>query len=243
MKNIKKLIQFVLSVAMVGCFTACTTAEKGSEEQQETTEKAAATTPVSPEVVFENDYAKVVKVSLAPGNSLAPHNGEARVIYSLSDYTIDWTEKAENQGTKSWKQGDIHAHEAGEHSAANNGTATAEWLAFIKKETELPDCADNTLENDVNSVAPDFVQQRFDNEGFKVTEVNLPAGGKIPMHAGVNRIIYSLSDYQILYESDKEGTGEKSFEDGEIHWHEACQHALENSGDAEAKFLVVAYKK
>jgi quercetin dioxygenase-like cupin family protein len=236
----KNSINYLFSLAaFLLLFTAC--GKQGAQETENADTDMAKI--VSPEVVFENTYSEVVKVSLAPGEALAAHEGAERVIYSLSDYTIDWVEKGRDEGAKSWSEGDVHAHEAGEHSAQNNGNTTAEWLAFVKKEASLPDCADNTLDKDVNSVAADYAEQLFENAYFRVTEVSLPAGASIPMHSGINRIIYSLSDYQILYESDKEGTVEKSFKSGEVHWHDACQHALENTGETTARFLVVSYKE
>lgn len=196
-----------------------------------------------PEVIFENDYAKVVKVRLAPGESIRPHQGEKRAIYSLSDYAIDWEEKGEALGTKTWKKGEAHYHEAGQHAATNDGTNTAEWLAFIKKNTDLPECGENQINNDVNSVSAEFAKVLLDNDEFKITEVTLRKDASIPMHSGINRIIYSLSDYQITYESDDEGKSEKQFQTGDIHWHQACQHALENDGETNARFLVVSYKR
>lgn len=228
-------------IALTFLLSACgNQGEKGAES---TSTEASTAEAVMPEVVFENDYAKVVKVTLAPGEALASHQGEARVIYSLTDYSIDWEEQGKAEGTKSWKKGDVHVHEAGQHSARNNGNSTAEWLAFVKKEAELPDCSDNTLENDVKAVAPDFANQRFDNEAFRITEVTLPPGENLPMHSGMNRIIYSLSDYRIRYESNIEEKGEKSFQTGDVHWHRACKHALENTGEKEVRFLVAAYKR
>jgi len=238
MKNLVQLSFLVISLFL---FASCGNQEK--ENAESTSSEAQVSQEVMPEIVFENDYAKVVKVSLAPGEALAPHEGEERVIYSLTDYSIDWVEQGKKEGTKSWSKGDVHFHKAGQHSAKNSGNTTAEWLAFIKKEAELPDCGENTLENDVNSVVPDFAKQKFDNSVFNITEVSLPQGENIPMHAGVNRIIYSLTDYQVMYESEQVEKEEKSFKTGDIHWHEACAHALENTGSGEARFLVVAYKK
>jgi hypothetical protein len=232
---------FILFFAMLSFFLVACGNE--GEKTAETSSESTSSKEVTPEVVFENAYAKVVRVSLAPGESLASHEGEARVIYSLSDYSIDWVEQGKSEGTKSWKKGDVHVHEAGQHAAKNIGQSTAEWLAFVKGKAELPDCSDNTVENDVHTVAPDFADQRFDNEAFRITEVSLPPGESIPMHSGINRVIYSLSDYRIRYESNKEGTGDKSFQRGDAHWHEACMHALENTGQGDARFLVVAYKR
>jgi quercetin dioxygenase-like cupin family protein len=238
----KTSIYYFFGIA-VFAFLLAACGSPNNKESQKTDKDETTAEEVDPVVVFENDYAEVVKVTLPPAASLAAHEGAARVIYSLSDYAIDWVEKGKKEGTKSWKKGDVHVHEAGQHAATNNGTSTAEWLAFAKKDTELPDCGEQMVADDVNSVASDFATLRFDNEVFRLTEVTVPAGAKIPMHAGVNRIIYSLSDYQIMYESGDEGTKEKSFKRGDVHWHEACQHALENVGTTEAKFLVVAYKK
>ena len=218
----------------------------GNEKKSESTDAQNIVnknfTETAPEVLFENDYAKVSKASLAPADIQPTHDGETRIIYSLSDYTLDWEEKGEKMGAKSWKKGDVHFHEAGKHSALNTGSSTAEWIVFTRKDADLPDCEENTIENDVNSVAAEFANVLLDNDAFKVTEVTLPKGASIPMHSGINRIIYSLSDYQIAYESDSDGKSEKQFKTGEVHWHEACQHALQNNGESDARFLVVSYK-
>lgn len=197
---------------------------------------------VEPTVVFENEYAEVVKVSLDPGEFLSAHAGTERVIYALTDYAIEWEEQGENLGTKSWNKGDAHFHEAGEHAAKNNGTTTAEWLVFAKKDAELPECPENTLEYDVNTISPEFTKLLLDNDYFRLTEVTLPPDNHIPLHVGINRIIYSLTDYQVLFESDQNESGEKQFKAGDVHWHEACQHSLENNGDVAAKYLVASYK-
>ena len=95
----------------------------------------------------------------------------------------------------------------------------------------------------MHSVSSEYTEVLIENDLFKVTEVNLPQGASIPIHAGINRMIYSVSDYQIAYESDKEGKSNKKFSAGEIHWHDACQHALENIGETEAKFIVISFKR
>ncbi|WP_100629912.1 hypothetical protein [Algoriphagus formosus] len=229
------VLALALSVAACG--------NQNTSTNENVTEEVKETMELGHELVFENDFAKVMKVSLAPGTSQPSHEGENRIIYSLNDYTIEWEEQGENKGEQSWKKGDVHFHEAGDHAAKNNGTTAAEWLVFTKKNTELPSCEGNSVNNDVNTVSSDYTKVLIDNDIFKVTEVSLPSGASIPMHAGINRMIYSVSDFQIAYESDKEGKSEKQFAAGDIHWHEACQHALENIGETEAKFIVVAYKR
>jgi len=241
MKRSKQFLTVFMAIAFTSIFLSCKNNEKKDTEKDKPIEELAIRT-VSPVVIFENDYTIISKISLAPGESQSTHEGEIRVIHALTDYSIDWEEQGNKLGTKTWKKGDVHFHEAGTHAAKNNGTTLAEWLVFTKKSTDLPECGENTVENDVTSVSTDFAQTLFENEDFKMTQVSLPVGESIPMHSGINRIIYSLTDYNLKYESDKEDKLDKVFNSGDIHWHEACKHALENNGDTEAKFLVVSYR-
>ena len=218
----------------------------GNEKKKESSSDIEQEQPgreATPEVIFENDFALVSKFALSPDEFLSTHQGEERVIYSLSDYSLDWDEKGEKLGTQSRKKGAVHYHEAGEHAAKNNGSTTAEWIVFTRKGENLPDCDAKNEENDVNTVSPDFSKVLLDNENFRITKVILPKGKKTPMHSGVNRIIYSLSDYEINYDTDKGSEGQKKMKTGDVHWHEACQHALENIGETDAEYLVVNYKK
>ncbi|SRR6056297_284018 len=242
MKNSKKFLSISMLVAFTTLYVSCKNNEKKDAESNTPTEEIVSKT-ISSVVIFENDYAKISKISLAPGESQPTHEGESRVIYTLTDYSIDWEEQGKKLGTKTWKKGDVHFHEAGKHSATNNGATTAEWLVFTKKNTDLPECGENTVQNDVTSVSPDFSQLLFENDDFKFTQVNLPKGESIPMHSGINRIVYSLSDYTLNYESDTTEKLKKQFKSGDTHWHEACQHALNNTGDTDASFLVVSYKQ
>jgi hypothetical protein len=114
---------------------------------------------------------------------------------------------------------------------------------LARKNKELPDCQENTVDNNLGSVSAQFAKVLFNNDAFEVTEVTLPKDALIPMHSGVNRVVYSLSEYKIAYESDGKGNTEKQFKIGDTHWHDACQHALQNIGGTEAKFLVVSYKQ
>ncbi len=236
-QNFYRLGLLTLMLLVVSC------ANQTEKNNRQNTDGVQSSMVDGRQTIFENEYATVVKVSLLPGDSLETHRAEQRVIYSLSDYSIDWKERGENVGTKTWKKGEAYFHDDGEHAARNNGTTTAEWLVFTKKNAQLPDCDKNTIENDVNSVSPEYADVLFDNDEFKITEVTLPKGAEIPMHSGINRIIYSLTDYKIAYESDREGVTEKQFRSDEVHWHEPCMHRLEKISDTEAKYIVVSFKK
>lgn len=216
--------------------------DKKTETDKPTDQKTKTLTEGERKIVLDNDYAIVTKVTLKPGEAQPEHDGSNRVIYALSDYTIDWKEQGKNLGAKSWRKGDVHYHTAGKHAAVNNGSTTAEWLVFAKKDKALPACGENTVENDVTSVVPNYAKSLFENDDFKITKVVLPKGENIPQHAGVNRIIYSLSDYNLKYQSESTDKIDKTFKKGDVHWHDACLHSLKNDGNSDAEFLVVSYK-
>lgn len=237
MKN-KYSIFILTMISAVALLVSC-----GSQKQKNADNKNTnQTAQVNPVEVFENEYSEVAKVTLNPGEELAEHDGDVRLIYSLSDFSIEWKEKGSVLGTKTWKKGDIHIHEAGKHSAKNNGTSKAEWIVFARKNKALPKCEELSLNKDVNIIKGNYSQQIFDNDRFRVTEIKLAVNDSLPMHEGINRIIYPLSDYKILYQSSKEGTFEKSFKNGDAHWHECDKHSIKNIGNTEARFLIVSYK-
>jgi len=233
----KALFTNLFIAALVALLTACGSERRDSKEPADGKEQK-----VSPVTICENDDSKVVKVTLKPGEELAEHEGEVRLVYSLTDYTIDWYEQGQSLGEKSWKKGDVHVHKAYKHSAKNIGSTPAEWVIFIRKTGELPDYGDQSLAKDVNSVAGDFAKQIFDNDQFRVTEVKLPVKEAIPSHDGINRIIDSLSDYTISYQTDNSEPYEKLIKEGEAHWHQGGKHALKNIGSTEARYLVVTFK-
>jgi hypothetical protein len=198
-------------------------------------------TEATSELIFENEYAKIVKVTLEPGQMQPLHKAPQRLVYSLSDYTIDWSEEGINMGVKEWKKGDVHFHGAGEHSAKNVGETTAEWVVFQRKTEDLPPCGENTTSEDIASLPGGFARVLFENDLFKVDLATVEACQSVPMHAGVNRIIYALTDFTMEYTREGEEDDVHNFKAGEARWQDACKHASKNIGDTKAQFLVVAY--
>lgn len=233
----KYLFISLFIAALVALLTACGSESRDSKEPADGKEQK-----ISPVTIFENEYCRIVKITLKPGEELDEHEGKARLIYALTDYTIDWNEQGQSLGEKSWKIGDVHVHKAGKHSAKNIGSTQAEWIVFERKTEKLPDFEAQSLANDINAVAGNFAEKVFDDDQFRVSEVKLPVNEAIPSHDGINRIIYSLSDYTISYQTDKAEPYEKSFKKGEAHWHEVGKHSFKNIGSSEAHFLVVAFK-
>ncbi len=79
------------------------------------------------EVIFDDDFAEVHRVSLQPGAALPPHGGDARAVYALSGYTVEF---AGPDGTREqrFEEGEAHYHEPGDHTVENAGETVAEFL-------------------------------------------------------------------------------------------------------------------
>ncbi|MCB9267629.1 MAG: hypothetical protein H6558_21610 [Lewinellaceae bacterium] len=91
---------------------------------------------VSPDkssVLFENEHARVTKVTLEAGAEIPEHAGTNRVIYSLTDYTITYASDKEATQEQSFTAGEAHWHEACRHSLSNTGQSTAEFLVIAFK--------------------------------------------------------------------------------------------------------------
>ena len=241
MKN-SFLYSFVFSLLFA--FSACQSgATELAEESAGDQAEAAAKMPGEATALLGNEFVQVKKIVLQPGQKQDMHDGPARTIYSLTDYQINWVENDQDEGEKRWKQGDVHWHEAGTHAAENTGSTTAEFLVVARTDAELPECGDNSLDQDVQSVAPEKAEVLFENDYVKVTRVDLEAGESIPRHAGINRVVLSLSDYTITYTAEGEAEETNTFSTEDVHWHDACAHALSNSGSSTASFAVFAFKE
>ncbi|MHA7832169.1 MAG: cupin domain-containing protein [Flagellimonas sp.] len=89
--------------------------------------------PESTSVLLDDEYFMAMQVTLNPNESIPDHNGINRVIYALSDYSIEYMSDHAGSGNKTFKKGDVHWHEACKHSIKNIGTTTAEFLVVVYK--------------------------------------------------------------------------------------------------------------
>lgn len=238
------LLVAALALALWSCQSSGTGNQEGQSGKDSLAQEPATELPSRmATTVLENPHVRVKEMTLSPGADQPLHKGGPRVVYSLTDYKMSWREGEGEPAEKSWSTGDVHWHDAGTHAVTNTGQSEAVFLVAMWTDEALPACdEEKALDNDVNKVSPDKAEVLFENEHAKVTKVTLEAGAEIPSHTGANRVIYALSDYSINFASDKEGTGEHSFEAGQAHWHEACTHSLSNTGETTAEFLVIAFK-
>ena len=95
---------------------------------------------------------------------------------------------------------------------------------------------------DITIQYPDNTKVIFENDYVKAVEFMLKPGEKLPLHKGMPRAVYALTDYKIRWTEGDE-TSEKVWQKGDAHWHGALEHAIENIGDENANFIIVARKQ
>ena len=193
------------------------------------------------EVLFEDEHTALMAVRLAPGDSLPEHDGGHRVIYSLSEYVVTHMEDGGSH-TQLWKEGMVHWHDSGRHAVQNTGTTEARFLVAVCKILEHEEGPANLEGAALSAVAPETTRVILENDDAQVTEVRVPAGGTLPEHGGYYRLVYSQTPYSVTLTVDNGEQESRTFEPGDVHAHEASKHALENTGETDAEFLIFAWK-
>jgi quercetin dioxygenase-like cupin family protein len=100
---------------------------------------------------------------------------------------------------------------------------------------------EKTVVEDIVAAAPEMTNVVLENDYVKAVEFTLKPGEALPLHKGGKRAIYALSDYKIKWTAGDQTT-ENEWTKGEAHWHYAVDHAVENIGDTDARYLVVTRK-
>ncbi|MEN7550201.1 hypothetical protein AAG747_19935 [Rapidithrix thailandica] len=213
-----------------------------SENSLELAKELLSVAPDFTRLYFENDYVKVVKVSLPPGSELPFHTTFDRAIYSLSDYSIKWMAKNERR-FENWKKGDAHWHYKSHHDIINIGDSLAEYLIILRKPLALPSFNPFDIEYDECIDSLPYVTVKFENDHLKITEITLAPGQETKMHNGINRLVYSLNNYKILYIQEDGSEMMEDMQEGNILWHDPDMHAFRNIGVSEAKFTMFSFKE
>jgi hypothetical protein len=228
-------------------FGGCTEGEEAGDATSGASEPASDLAALNSEYAttpFETGFAHVHKIDLPQGEAIAPHQGGARVIYSLNDYTLEF-ETDGNATEKTLAAGDVHYHESGVHSVNNTGDQPAQFMAFERIDGPLsePDTSGQTLDG---LELPDGVthEMLLDNDNVTVHRLTLEPETALPTHFGYDRIIYALSDYTVTFiDPENDERTEKSLSQGDLHEHDAGLHEVENTGDQPAEYIVVGFKQ
>ncbi len=136
----------------------------------------------------------------------------------------------------------MHTHKTEVHSLENIGEAPIRWVVFARLDAAIP----GHQHEDVHDVAEsdaDLSEVVFEDDLARVTRVALEPGESTQSHDGGYRVIYSLTDYSVEFTMDDQDPEETTWTAGEVHWHEADQHQVSNTGETRAEYLVVQFRQ
>ena len=93
------------------------------------TSNIAELTPEKAKVILENANAKVIEVTLEPGDQQPTHTAAARVVYSLTPAKLAVTAGGKTTETE-FAEGDVHWYPGGEHQMKNLSANPVRFLVF-----------------------------------------------------------------------------------------------------------------
>lgn len=205
----------------------------GEEAEVAFVDDIVAAAPDNAKVLLENDSVSVVLFTLPPQGQLPEHEGLDRLVYSLSDYKLQFLRQVGEPEIKDFRKGDVHWHPAGRHAIRNVGPITAEYLVVSRKgENPTPGVTSNLAE-----LMPDKAKVIFENQEAKVIEVSLEPGDKQPVHVAASRVAYSLTPAKLKFTSGEQST-ETAYAAGEAHWHDGGEHEVECLSEEPVRYIV-----
>jgi quercetin dioxygenase-like cupin family protein len=243
-RTMRVVILTAMLVAVVACLVGCSAEEQEVDwaSRQITVKEIAAQTPQHAKLLFENDYVMVAEFTIEPGDSIPSHYGRNRAVYALDDYKMKFT-YGDNQIIEEPKKDTIHWHQEGIHAAENMGEVVARFIVVFRKLSRLFDYSVIGTAKDFTCVAAEHSEVLLENPYMRVARFTLLPGETLPLHRGLNRVTYSLTAYDLKYISDTVGTLEQSCDAGSVHYYEADSHAIENSGETAARYLMFEMKE
>jgi quercetin dioxygenase-like cupin family protein len=188
--------------------------------------------PDRAQLLLENEHVAVTRFALPPQSELPMHKGADRVVYSLTDYKLQFREEQGEPVVRNFRPGEVHWHPSGAHTVRNVGPINAEFLVVTRKS---PNPTSGVTSN-LAEVAPDSAHVVFENQDCKVIEVSLKPGEKQPMHNGAARVVYSATPATLKY------TGGKSSAEvhaaGDVHYHLGGEHQVANASKEPVRYVI-----
>jgi len=92
-------------------------------------------------------------------------------------------------------------------------------------------------------VDPTHFKVTLNNQQVRVMEFRVKPGEKTPMHSHPNHIIYSLNGGTLKFTLANGKSDTATIKPGQVVWHNAETHAVENVGKTEVRGLDIELKK
>lgn len=99
------------------------------------------------------------------------------------------------------------------------------------------------ISQDPVQLAPQHYHTILDNDRLRMVDVRIPAGAHVPMHSHPTMCLYSLNRSRIRFTFPDGTTQDVEMREGDSHYQDGLNHAVDNIGASEAHILLVEFKR
>ena len=195
---------FVVTLILLSCVAATTHRGATLLAAQAAPPDAVAADPTRYSVLYENDVAQMIRVSLPAGARSVMHSHPAGCAIFYKDATLKVTSPAGEVRTLEYRPGDVTCGDAYSHMPENVGKDT-EFVQLHVKNRKTFDHRQTgrSLVYPDRIKAPDpidadpahyFVQ--FENDVVRLARIKVPGSVKTPMHAHLAYCIVEIRDME-----------------------------------------------
>jgi quercetin dioxygenase-like cupin family protein len=184
-----------------------------------------------------------MEVSLKPGEKVGTHSHPDHVVFLLTDAKLKETIADGKTNEITGKAGEAKWMKAVTHSTENAGTTPLRGIVVELKEPVSSPSAATPADKDPVKLAADSVKVLFENDRIRVIQGKSKAGGKVAMHAHPDSVSYAVSDVKVKSTTPDGKATEKAWKAGEVAWHDAWSHAVENIGTTEGSLVTFELKE
>ena len=229
---------FVVTLILLSCVAATTHRGATLLAAQAAPPDAVAADPTRYSVLYENDVAQMIRVSLPAGARSVMHSHPAGCAIFYKDATLKVTSPAGEVRTLEYRPGDVTCGDGYSHMPENVGKDT-EFVQLHVKNRKTFDHRQTgrSLVYPDRIKAPDpidadpahyFVQ--FENDVVRLARIKVPGGVKTPMHAHLAYCIVEIRDME---------TGVKA---GDASCGDAMAHASLNNAKSVNEAITIEFK-
>ena len=195
--------------------------------------------PDAYKVALENEYVRVLDITLKPGVEHPMHSHPNAYIYFLSDGHL--TMKHPEHGKRS-----VNVHKGRNfwsgpetHSLDSNNAEQVRIVVFeIKKQVNKG----NSVELAPHDVAPDTNSLIYENAFIRVTETITPPGGGGTLHEHISMAVYSVTACKIEITDEDGNSRIVELKPGMAIWSPPVKHRVKNIGETTTHLLHVEVK-
>lgn len=197
-------------------------------------------------VKFDNDAARVLKVTDVPHKKSALHKHELnRVMIYLTPGDLDVTAENGKVEHQHWKAEQVAWSPAGGMHTSENVSDKPLVIVEVELKRKSPTAAHRDPKLDPMAIDPKHNNLILENDQVRVFRSWREPGMSETMHehTGAGRVVVLLTDIYAKVKMGDGGSSEMRDKAGEVHWTAgAVRHAGTNAGSARFDMILVEVK-